>query len=168
MQEYVNNYYDLGDQEALELKAIPLHYTAERRALLAKYDKKKAELKQGVPGLEFYIQNTDNNEAYDFVNNAYNYVTSPGADAPEDIKQDIAAAYNLYTDFIYRTNYIDSLNAANGTELKRAEKEKTVNAIKELIKSDSTRTIEQYYNYGLKKLINATTRDAKAGIWRNE
>ena len=168
MQEYVNAYYDLGDQEALELKGIPLHYTAERRALLAQYDEKKKNLKLTVPGLSEYIENSDKSEAYNFVNNAYNYATSPNADAPESVKQDIATAYNLYSDFIYTANYIDSLNAANGTELKRAEKEKTIKAIQELIKSDPTRTVEQYYNYGLKKLINAKTRDASAGIWRNE
>ena len=168
MQEYVNRYYDLGEQEALELKSIPLHFTAERRSLLTQYDKKKKELKLAVPGLSEYIENSDKSEAYNFVNNAYNYATSPNADISEDVKQDIVTAYNLYSDFIYTANYIDSLNAANGTDLKRAEKEKTINAIQELIDSDSTRTVEQYYNYGLKKLINAKTRDASAGIWRNE
>jgi len=168
MQEYVNAYYDLDEQEAAELKATPLHYTAERRALTQKYDQLKKDLKLSVPGLEYYIQNSDKTEAYNFVNDAYNYINSPDADVSEDVKLNIATAYNLYTNFILTTDYIDSLNAANGTELKRAEKEKTVNAIKELIKSDPTRTIEQYYNYGLKKLINAKTRDANAGIWRNE
>lgn len=168
MQEYVNAYYDLADEEALELKSVPLHHTSERRALLASYDEKKKQLKLSVPGLDKYIENTDNFEAYDFVNNAYNYAISPNADVSKNLKESIISAYNLYIDFMNTTNYIDSLNAANGTEIKRAEKEKTINAIKELIKSDSTRTVEQYYNYGLKKLINAKTRDANAGIWRNE
>ena len=168
MQEYVNLYYDLGEQEATELKGIPLHYTAERRALLAQYDEKKKQLKLSVPGLDEYIQNSDKSEAFNFVNNTYNYAVSPNADVAPELKQDIMTAYNLYSDFLYQVNYIDSLNAANGAELKRAEKERTVNAIKKLIKSDSTRTVEQYYNYGLKKLINAKTRDANAGIWRNE
>jgi hypothetical protein len=65
-------------------------------------------------------------------------------------------------------NNIDAANAANGTEMKRFAKQQTIDAIQELIRSDSTKTIEQYYNYGLKKLINAKTRDASAGIWRNE
>ena len=40
-------------------------------------------------------------------------------------------------------------------------------AIKELIRSDNTKTIEQYYNYGLSKLMNAKSRDGRAGVNRN-
>jgi hypothetical protein len=64
--------------------------------------------------------------------------------------------------------YIDSLEAANGSDLKRAEKAAAEEAIKELIRSDNTKTIEQYYNYGLSKLMNAKSRDGRAGINRNE
>ena len=168
MQEHVNAYYDLADQEAAELKATPLHYTAERRAVTNKYEEKRNLIKLSVPGLEYHIQNTDNLEAYTFVNDAYNYATSPEADAPEEIKQGIVAAYDLYLNFMATANDIDAAGAANGTEMKRFAKQQAIDAIQELIRSDSTKTIEQYYNYGLRKLINARTRDASAGIWRNE
>jgi hypothetical protein len=167
MQEHVNAYYELGDQEEQELKSTPLHYTAERRAVTNKYKEKRNLIKLSVPGLEYYIQNTDNLEAYNFTNDAYNYASSPEANAPPKLKEGIVSAYNLYLDFMTTANNIDSLNAANGTEMKRAAKQQTIDAIQELIKSDSTKTIEQYYNYGLRKLINARTRDASAGIWRN-
>lgn len=167
MQEHVNAYYDLADQEEQELKSTPLHYTAERRAVTNKYEEKRNLIKLSVPGLEYHIQNTDNLEAYTFVNNGYNYASSPEADAPAELKEGIVTAYNLYLDFMSTANNIDSANAANGTEMKRAAKQQTIDAIQELIRSDSTKTIEQYYNYGLKKLINARTRDASAGIWRN-
>ena len=74
----------------------------------------------------------------------------------------------MYTDFIAKANYINSLDAGNAADLKRAEKEKTVNAIKQIIANDPTKTVEQYFNYGLSKLINAKSKDASAGLRRNE
>ena len=167
MQEYVNAYYDLNEAEEKELKATPLSFIAERRSITEKYKKERSLIKLSVPGLQYHIENTDNLEAYNFANNAYNYVSSPEADVPKELKEGITKAYNLYLNFMATANGIDSLNAANGTELKRAAKQEAIDGIQELIKSDSTKTIEQYYNYGLKKLINAKTRDASAGIWRN-
>ena len=169
MQQYINAYYALGDQEAAELKAVPFSNVALRREVIAKYDEEKRKIKLAVPGLENYIATgADNTDAFEFVNNAYNYVTSPNASVPNDVKENIIRAYNLYTDFIAKANYINSLDAANAADLKRAEKEKTVNAIKQIIKNDATKTIEQYFNYGLSKLINAKSKDASAGLRRNE
>lgn len=169
MQQYVNEYYALGDQEAIELKAIPLNNLAMRREIITQYDVKKAQLQLSVPGLENYIRSgIDNTDAFDFVNNAYNYAMSNGSDVPREARENISLAYNLYIDFIASANFIDSLDAANGPDLKRAEKERTINAIKKIIADDSTRTVEQYFNYGLSKLINARSKDASAGLGRNE
>ena len=169
MQQHVNEYYSLGDQEALELKSIPFNNIALRRDTMSKYDEKKQQLQLSVPGLENYIKSgVDNTDAFDFVNNAYNYAMSSGSNIPREARENISLAYNLYVNFIARVNYIDSLDAANGPDLKRAEKEKTVNAIKEIIARDSTKTVEQYFNYGLSKLINARSKDASAGLRRNE
>lgn len=169
MQQYINAYYSLGDQEALELKAVPFSNVALRREVIAKYDEEKRKIKLAVPGLENYIATgADNTDAFEFVNNAYNYVTSPNASVPSNVKENIILAYSLYTDFIAKANYINSLDAGNAADLKRAEKEKTVNAIKQIIENDSTKTVEQYFNYGLSKLINAKSKDASAGLRRNE
>jgi len=169
MQQHVNEYYSLGDKEALELKTIPFNNVPLRREVMAQYDAKKAQLQLSVPGLENYIKSgVDNTDAFDFVNNAYNYAISDSADIPKEVRRNIVLAYNLYIDFIASANFINSLDAANGPDLKRAEKEKTINAIKEIIANDPTRTVEQYFNYGLSKLINAKSKDASAGLGRNE
>ena len=169
MQQHVNEYYSLGDQEALELKAIPFNNIALRREVMSQYDRKKEQLQLSVPGLENYIKSgVDNTDAFDFVNNAYNYAVSSGSNIPKEARENISLAYNLYVNFIASANYIDSLDTPNAADLKRAEKEKTINAIKEIIANDSTKTVEQYFNYGLSKLINARSKDASAGLRRNE
>jgi hypothetical protein len=169
MQQHVNEYYSLSDQEALELKSIPFNNIALRREVMAQYDRKKEQLQLSVPGLENYIKSgVDNTDAFDFVNNAYNYATSSGSNIPKEARENISLAYNLYVNFIASANFIDSLDTPNAADLKRAEKEKTINAIKEIIASDSTKTVEQYFNYGLSKLINARSKDASAGLRRNE
>ena len=169
MQQYVNEYYSLGDKEALELEAIPFNNLPLRREVMTQYDDKRAQLQLAVPGLENYIKSgVDNTDAFDFVNNAYNYAISNDSDIPREVRKNIVLAYNLYIDFIASANLINSLDAANGADLKRAEKEKTINAIKKIIASDPTKTVEQYFNYGLSKLINAKSKDASAGLERNK
>ena len=169
MQEHVNAYYDLNTKEAAELKPLPFSFVAERRAVVDKYKQQRSLIKMQVPGLEeFMASGLDNTSAYEFANNAYNYAMSPDADIPQDIKLKVAQAYDIYSRFMKQAAYIDSLEAANGSDLKRAEKAAAEEAIKDLIRSDNTKTIEQYYNYGLSKLMNAKSRDGRAGINRNE
>lgn len=168
MQEHVNAYYDLNDKEAAELKPLPFSFVAERRAVVEKYQQQRALIKMQVPGLEQHMASgLDNTAAYEFANNAYNYAMSPNADIPQDLKLKIAQAYDIYSRFMKQAAYIDSLEAANGSDLKRDEKAAAEAAIKELIRSDNTKTIEQYYNYGLSKLMNAKSRDGRAGVNRN-
>jgi hypothetical protein len=169
MQEHVNAYYDLNNKEAAELKPLPFSFVAERRAVVDKYKQQRSLIKMQVPGLEeFMASGLDNTSAYEFANNAYNYAMSPNADVPQDIKLKVAQAYDIYSRFMKQAAYIDSLEAANGSDLKRAEKAAAEEAIKDLIRSDNTKTIEQYYNYGLSKLMNAKSRDGRAGVNRNE
>jgi hypothetical protein len=169
MQQYVNEYYALGDQESIELKAIPFNNIPLRREVASQYDLKKQQLQLSVPGLENYIKSgVENTDAFDFVNNAYNYAISDSSDVKPEVRKNIVLAYNLYINFIASANFIDSLDSANAADLKREEKEKTINAIKQIIANDSTKTVEQYFNYGLSKLINARSKDASAGLRRNE
>jgi hypothetical protein len=169
MQQYINQYYELSDQEAEELRVIPFSYVAARREVVEKYKQQRKIMNISVPGLENYIKSgVDNTEAFEFVNNAFNYATSDGAAIDPMVKESIITAYNLYNDFIAKADRINASGAANGAELKRAEKEKVTEALKELYLQDPTGAVEQYYNYGLKKLINAKSKDASAGINRNE
>ena len=169
MQQYINQYYELSDKEAEELRVIPFSYVAARREIVEKYKQQRKIMNISVPGLENYIKSgVDNTEAFEFVNNAFNYATSDGAAIDPMVKESIITAYNLYNDFISKADRINASGAANGAELKRAEKEKITEALKELYLQDPTGAVEQYYNYGLKKLINAKSKDASAGINRNE
>ena len=51
--------------------------------------------------------------------------------------------------------------------MKRARKAEAQEEIKKLINSDTTKTVEQYYNYGLLKVMNNKSRDARPAIGRN-
>ena len=167
-QQYVNAYYDLETSEAEELNGLPFSSVQDRKAIVDKYKQQRSIIQLSVPGLEAYMSSgADNSDAFDFVHNAYNFATSPGSDVKPEIKNKIAQMYELYASFMTKADYIDSLQAANGSDLKRAEKEKVVTAMKAMIASDSSRVLEQYYNYGIKRLINAKSRDARAGVNRN-
>ena len=51
--------------------------------------------------------------------------------------------------------------------MKRAKKAEAQAEIQKLIDSDTSKTVEQYYNYGLKKLMNNKSRDAQPTIDTN-
>jgi len=110
---------------------------------------------------------TDNTEAENFVNNAYAFANNPNSDAPKELKQKIIDAYQVYQNFMSVAAQIDTMNMSSPSEVKRLEKEKAIAQIKNIINSDSTKTVEQYFNYGLLKLMTAKSKDATAGIGRN-
>jgi hypothetical protein len=168
LKEYANAYYDINAKEEEELRNIPFTNVDLRRASLQAYEDWRKEYKIGVPGLEEYIASgKDNGDASDFIQSAYNYVNSTGADVKPDVKQKINEAYTIFNDFIEYANYINSLDPSGGADLKRAKKTEAQDKIQKLINSDSSKTVEQYYKYGLLKMMNSKSRDAQPGVNRN-
>jgi len=64
-------------------------------------------------------------------------------------------------------NQIDSMDPSGASDMKRAQKEKAIDEIQKIIDSDPSKTVEQYFKYGLLKLMTAKSRDAQPGIGRN-
>jgi hypothetical protein len=121
-----------------------------------------------VPGLDDFIkQGVDNSSATEFVNSAYNYVNTPGAAVKPDVAQKINEAYEVYNEFIKYANYINTLDPSGAADIKRIEKNKAKEKIQQIIESDNSKTVEQFYKYGLLKLMNSKSRDAQPGIERN-
>lgn len=167
LKKSVNEYYALNDKEAEELRTIPFGSTNNRRAVIDFYTKAREDLKLKVPGLENYLATgADNSEAEELVLGAHTFVNQTKSVSPE-VRDSINKMYDLYTEFVDKANYINSLNSEDGPELKRIEKSKTIAAMQELIKQDKTKAVEQYYNYGIFKLMTAISRDAQAGLHRN-
>jgi len=168
LKEYANAYYDINDQEEEDLRNVPFTSADLRRASLQAYEDWRREYKLGVPGLEEYIASgKDNGDASDFIQSAYNYVNSPEADVKVEVKQSINEAYTIFNEFIEYANYIDTLDPSGGADLKRAKKAEAQQKIQELINTDTSKTVEQYYKYGLLKMMNAKSRDAQPGVNRN-
>lgn len=168
MQQHVNAYYAIADQEAAALKEVRFNDPVSRRAITTEYENKRRIVKLSIPGLDAYLRSgTHNTESEDFVNNAFAFANDPNTDAPKEIKQKIIDAYNVYQNFMSLAAQIDRMGMSSPSDVKRAEKDKAIAQIKILIKSDSTKTVEQYFNYGLLKLMTAKSKDATAGIGRN-
>jgi len=168
LQEHANRYYDIGEQEEEDLRAIPFSNVEARRSSLNTYDRLKEELMLSVPGLDDFIkQGVDNTAANDFVNSTYNYVNSPNAAVKPDVAQKINEAYEVYNEFIKYANYINTLDPSGAADIKRIEKNKAKEKIQKIIESDTSKTVEQFYKYGLLKLMNNKSRDAQPGIERN-
>jgi hypothetical protein len=168
LKEYANAYYDINDQEAADLLGVAFESADLRRASLKAYENWRREYKMGVPGLEEYIASgTDNGDASEFIQSAYNYVNSPEASVKPEVKQSINEAYQIFNEFIEYANYIDTLDPSGGADLKRAKKAEAQERIKLLIRADTSKTVEQYYKYGLLKMMNAKSRDAQPGVTRN-
>jgi hypothetical protein len=168
LQEHANRYYDLGDKEEEDLRSIPFINVEARRSSLNTYDRLKQELMISVPGLDDFIKKgVDNSSATDFVNSSYNYANSPGAAVDATTVEKINEAYEVYNEFIRYADYINTLDPSGAADIKRLEKEKTKEKIQQIIASDDSKTVEQFYKYGLLKLMNAKSRDAQPGIERN-
>ena len=168
LKEYVNAYYDIADREEEDLRNVSFASSDLRRASIQAYQNERKQYKIGVPGLEDYIATgADNDGANEFIQSAYNYVNSPTADVKPEVKKSINEAYAIYNDFMEYANYITSLDPSDAATLKRAKKAEAEEKIQKLIKSDTSKTVEQYYNYGLRKLMNNKSRDARPTINTN-
>jgi hypothetical protein len=168
LQEYANAYYDLADKEALDLRSVPFTDVTLRRSVLGAYDRKREEFMLKVPGLDEYIKNgVDNSDASEFVQSAYNYVNSEGAAVKPEVREKINQAYEIYSDFISYANQIDAMDPSGAADIKRAQKQVAIDKIQKIIDSDPSKTVEQYFKYGLLKLMSAKSRDAQPGISRN-
>ena len=168
LKEYANAYYDINDKEEEELRNIPFTNVDLRRASLNAFTDWRQEYKNGVPGLEDYIASgADNGDASEFIQSAYNYVNSPGAQVKPEVKQSINEAYTIFNEFIEYANYIDTLDPSGAADLKRIKKAESQERIQKLIAADTSKTVEQYYKYGLFKMMNLKSRDAQPGINRN-
>jgi hypothetical protein len=168
MQQHVNAYYAIADEEAAALKTIPFSDPDSRRAVTTEYQDKRRIVKLAVPGLDSYLRSgVDNTDAEDFVNNAFAFANDPSSDAPKEVKKKIVNAYNIYQNFMSVAAQIDAMGMSSPSEVKRQEKDKAIAQIRNIISSDDTKTVEQYFNYGLLKLMTAKSKDANAGLGRN-
>jgi len=168
LQEHANDYYNIGEREEEDLRNIPFTNTQLRRAALDAYTKLREQKMLGVPGLDDYIKgDVANSDASNFVQSAYNYANSEGSAVKPETRDKINQAYQIFNEFMEYANYINTLDPSGASDLKRIEKEKAKAKIQELVNSDTTKVLEQYYKYGLLKLMNAKSRDAQPGISRN-
>ena len=168
LKQYANAYYDINDKEQEDLRGVALANTDLRRSAMGEYEKQRKIMKMSIPGLSTYLDSgIDNADAEDFIQSAHSYVNSPTAEVTADVKAKINEAHQIYSDFMDKVNMISMLDVAEASELKRAEKEKAKSKLLALVNSDSTKVLEQYYQYGLLKMMNSKTRDSGVTLTRN-
>jgi len=168
MQSAVNRYYDIGKEEANQLKYIPFTDTEARQAILNVNAQKRSMLKLSVPGLEDYLKSSlITKDAYNFAMNAHAFVNDYSGSVKPEIKNKINQAYQIYSDFANYVNNVDTWNSVNSNDYKTTAKDNATQKLLELINSDDTKVLEQYYNYGIKKLMDQLVRDSRVGLNRN-
>ena len=168
LQQHANDYYDISDKEEEELRGIPFTNANLRRASLQAYENLRKQKMLAVPGLDDFIKNgVDNSDASDFIQSAYNYANSEGSSVKPETRDKINQAYQIFNEFVQYADYINTLDPSGAADLKRIEKEKAKAKIQSLVDSDTSKVLEQYYKYGLLKLMNAKSRDAQPGLNRN-
>ena len=168
MQSAVNRYYDLNKEEQTGLMSIPFSDVNTRQVLIQAFKDKRTAMETAVPGLKEYISSgTSNKDALDFIENAHSFANEYSGQVDASIKEKINTAYDAYTQFIQYVNDIKSANYPNSKDLEQSAKIGLENQMQALIASDPTKVIEQYYNYGIKKIVNENVRDAPASVNRN-
>ena len=168
MQSAVNKYYDINDLEENTLTNIPFSDIGTRQAVVNMYKSQRNMMLIAVPGLqEYFSSGTSNQDALNFIEDAHTFANVNLSQVNSDVREKINIAYDAYSSFIEYVNNVNSWNASNASELKQAAKNNLMNTIDGLIKSDDTKVLEQYYNYGLKRIINQHVRDTSASVTRN-
>lgn len=169
MQSAVNRYYAIGDYESNQLQNIPFSDVATRQAIINNAAQQRSLLQLSVPGLKEYLQPTvANTDAIDFVSNAHAFANAHPDKVNKDVLQKINQAYDIYNDFINYVNNVDTWNVSDSSSLKLAKKDEATKKLLELVASDDTKVLEQYYNYGIKKIMNENVRDARVSVSRND
>jgi hypothetical protein len=163
MQDSVNAYYDLTDEEtsALVGKILP----DERRTVLDRYAEKKKQMLLTTPYLEEKIGNFANNEAKaKFLNDVYSIVNDTNVNIDPNVRSTVTRAFQVYNNFMASVNSIEVRQASNSTEIKRTLKQNALQELTTLSNMDDTKTVEQLVRISFKGLMNAKSRDAQNTI----
>jgi hypothetical protein len=163
LQESINNYYDLEDQETLQLSTTPL--ADERRNIIMRHQELKRLMKIQTPKLENQISNIANNEKKTkFLTDAYLVANDKSIDIKPEVRSSVNAAFDIYEDFLLKTECETTRLASNSSDMKRAFRDDAFVELEALIEQDKSGVVKELFRYSLKGLMNAKSRDARNTI----
>jgi hypothetical protein len=168
LQQSVNKYYDINNQEANQLMNIGFNDLQVRQQIVNAAAKERLKLEIAVPGLKEALSPTvSTKDAVDFVNNAHTFANAYPNKVDANVLTALNTMYGIYTQFIDQVDNVNSYNYSNANDIKMNMKNQAVQQIEQIIASDPTKVLQQYYDYGIKRIMNEHVRDARVGVNRN-
>ena len=163
LQESINNYYDIEDQESLQLSTTPL--ADDRRNIIMRHQELRRLMKLQTPKLETRISNMANNEEKTkFLTNAYTVANDQSIDIKQETRDSVNAAYAIYEKFLLDTESETTRLASNSSDMKRSFRDDAFIALEALAKEDESGVVKELFRHSLKGLMNAKSRDARNTI----
>ena len=160
MQNAINEYFDLYDQESKALVNNALGDS--RRQILDDYENRRRVLKLGTPYLTQRIEKLANNEEKaKFLSSVQTLNNSEEINVSKETKDYVNQAFDVYHNFMYRVNSADILTASNSAEIKRNLKARAFAQLEDLSRADSSGVVKQITRIAFKGLMNARSRDAQ-------
>jgi hypothetical protein len=163
LQESINNYYDIEDEESLQLSTTPL--ADDRRNIIMRHQELRRLMKLQTPKLETRISNmADNEEKTKFLTNAYTVANDQSIDIKQETRDSVNAAYAIYEKFLLDTESETTRLASNSSDMKRSFRDDAFIALEALAKEDESGVVKELFRHSLKGLMNAKSRDARNTI----
>ncbi len=166
LQQSINDYFDIEDQESLQLSTTPL--PDDRRSIIMRHQELRRLLKLQTPKLETRLENIANNEAKTkFLTDAYTVANDPDIDIKPEVRSSVNAAFKIYEKFLLDTESETTRLASNSSDMKRAFRDDAFVELEALIKQDESGVVKELFRHSLKGLMNAKSRDARNTISGN-
>ena len=163
LQDAVNAYFDLDDQENANLTGVVNPST--RRQIMAVTTEKKRIMQIQIPMLEQRIRNmADNEEKTKFLNNVYQVANDPDVNVEQNTKDSVNKAYSVYEKFLNDINLEHVRQASNSVEIKRTLKTQAMFDLQELANQDESGIVKELIRNSFKGLMNAKVHDAQNTI----
>jgi hypothetical protein len=163
LQESINNYFDLEEQESLQLSTTPL--PDDRKNIIMRHQELRRLMKLQTPKLETRLENiADNEEKTKFLTNAYTVANDPDINIKPEVRSAVNDAFAIYEDFLLKTESETTRLASNSSDMKRSFRDDAFVELEALIKQDKSGVVKELFRHSLKGLMNAKSRDARNTI----
>jgi hypothetical protein len=162
IQEAMNTYYDLADEEDDRLKSVPLPDT--RRQILGEYDYKRNLLKLTVPTLDQRISNINNEDKIRFASQIKAAANDPELDIDANTRDLVNQAFEIFNGFMATVDSQQIKGSENATEIKRNMKQNAIEQLNAIGSKDQSGVVKQITRMSFKGLMSYKVHDARNTI----
>lgn len=162
IQEAMNTYFDLSDEEDSRLKGVPL--PDARRQILDEYDYKRNVLKMTVPFLDERISKLNNEDKVIFASKVRAAANDPGLTIAPEVRDLVNQSFEVFNGFMSAINSPQIVNSENATEVKRTLKSQALDQLDALSSKDTSGVVKQIIRNSFKGLMTYKVHDAQNTI----